>query len=327
MEVWMPNRKDRLTKVLLGSVPAPSTLAKKLKRPIPKVIQKVLEETEEDLFEIRKTYESLGVEVLQFPVDVIDDTISVRNGFIVVDDHMYITARLDSLAEFYASIDKKTFVNHSDMEEDDRSLPNCEDPSGYCPNIFVNDEYAILDGLDHGAYKYWRGILKNKRKIITAFNEGHSDGIYCNVADKIWLTNGNALNFKKYWPTIPTMELSTSNSGEVNHWKPVEDHIEKKELEKTNGRYMVQKHELDRDDMNFIDDYLANWIGYCDETLFDLNMSVIDENNVMAISQNSIVYDKLESLDIKVHKVPFRHRFFWDGGLHCITNDLVRKKD
>ena len=54
-------------KFLLGSVPVPGTLAKKLKRPVPKVIQKVLEETEEDLFEIKKTYESLGVEVLRFP--------------------------------------------------------------------------------------------------------------------------------------------------------------------------------------------------------------------------------------------------------------------
>ena len=120
------------------------------------------------------------------------------------------------------------------------------------------------------------------------------------------------------------MELSTTNSGEVNHWKPVEDQL--RELEKTNGRYMVHKHELDHDDMNFIDDYLANWVGYCEETLFDINMSVIDQNNVMAISQNSLVYDKLESLGVKVHKVPFRHRFFWDGGLHCITNDLVREK-
>ena len=46
----------------------------------------------------------------------------------------------------------------------------------------------------------------------------------------------------------------------------------------------------------------------------------------MAISQNSLVYERLESLGVKVHKVPFRHRFFWDGGLHCITNDLVREK-
>ena len=22
---------------------------------------------------------------------------------------------------------------------------------------------------------------------------------------------------------------------------------------------------------------------------------------------------------------PFRHRFFWDGGIHCITNDIYRE--
>ena len=33
---------------------------------------------------------------------------------------------------------------------------------------------------------------------------------------------------------------------------------------------------------------------------------------------------------LKKHKmeaihVPWRHRYFWDGGLHCITLDLVRE--
>ncbi len=23
--------------------------------------------------------------------------------------------------------------------------------------------------------------------------------------------------------------------------------------------------------------------------------------------------------------IPWRHRYFWDGGLHCITLDLVRE--
>jgi len=33
---------------------------------------------------------------------------------------------------------------------------------------------------------------------------------------------------------------------------------------------------------------------------------------------------------LKKHKmepihIPWRHRYFWDGGLHCITLDLVRE--
>ncbi len=310
MKVWISNNKDRLQKVLLGSIPTSKTLQGILKKPIPKVIEKVLAETQEDLDQIKGQYQKLGVEVLSYPVETLEDSINVRNGFIVVDDHMWVSDRSDSLRTLYNQIDQVTFLGHNE---------------GYCPDIYIHDEYAILDRLPPMAFEYWRKKLSVKRKIITAFNEGHSDGIYCNVGDKIWLTNGQALPFKKHWPGVPVMELSTSNKGLINDWEPVEKMFRSKELHKTQGRYLIAKNELNKTDIEFIDEYLDKWLGYCEETLFDINLSIIDDKNVMAISQNSLVYDRLESLDIKVHKVPFRHRFFWDGGLHCITNDLVRK--
>ena len=310
MKVWISNNKDRHQKVLLGSIPTSKTLQGILKKPIPKVIEKVLAETQEDLDQIKGQYEKLGVEVLSYPVETLEDSINVRNGFIVVDDHMWVSDKSDSLRTLYNQIDQVTFLGHN---------------QGYCPDIYIHDEYAILDRLPPMAFEYWRKKLSVKRKIITAFNEGHSDGIYCNVGDKIWLTNGQALAFKKHWPGVPVMELSTSNKGLINDWEPVEKMFRSKELHKTQGRYLIAKNELNETDIEFIDEYLDKWLGYCEETLFDINLSIIDDKNVMAISQNSLVYDRLESLDIKVHKVPFRHRFFWDGGLHCITNDLVRK--
>ena len=310
MKVWISNNKDRLQKVLLGSIPTSKTLQGILKKPIPKVIEKVLAETQEDLDQIKGQYEKLGVEVLSYPVETLEDSMNVRNGFIVVDDHMWVSDKSDSLRTLYNQIDQVTFLGHNE---------------GYCPDIYIHDEYAILDRLPPMAFEYWRKKLSVKRKIITAFNEGHSDGIYCNVGDKIWLTNGQALPFKKHWPGVPVMELSTSNYGMINDWEPIEKMFRSKELHKTQGRYLIAKNELNATDIEFIDQYLDKWLGYCEETLFDINLSIIDDKNVMAISQNSLVYDRLESLDIKVHKVPFRHRFFWDGGLHCITNDLVRK--
>jgi arginine deiminase len=122
------------------------------------------------------------------------------------------------------------------------------------------------------------------------------------------------------------MELSQTNGGIINDWTTVEQLYRSNELKKTEGRFLIVKHEMDTQDVEFVERYLKDWVGYCEETIFDLNLSIIDEENVMAISQNSLVYERLESLGIKVHKVPFRHRFFWDGGLHCITNDLVREK-
>ena len=309
IDLWLPNNKNRLKTVLLGNVPTSKNLKDILSRPIPKVIEKMLDETHEDLTKIKNKYEELGVEVISYPVtNYIENTINVRDCFIVIDDEMFVTRKLDYLEDLYSSVKNLNIVPHK---------------GNYCPDIYVHDDYAILDGLGYKEFQYWRKLLSSKgKKIITAVNKGHSDGIYCNVADKIWLTNGNALNFEKFWPHTPVMELSTTNKGDVNYWHPVE---KMSEMEKTNGRYLIDKEFLTQSDIDFVDNYLKNWVGYCEETLFDINMSIIDENNIMAISKNSKVYDRLESLNIKVHKVPFRHRFFWDGGLHCITNDLVRE--
>lgn len=311
MKLWLPNNKNSLKKTILGCIPQSNELGRYLKKPVPKFIDKVLDQTQEDLEQIKTTFEGLGVEVLQYPITEYqgEDSINVRNGFIVVDDHLYITARVPSLEPFYHSVENKTFVEHQ---------------GGYCPDIYIHDEYAILDRLPIDAFYYWRGLLSRNRKIITAFNEGHSDGIYCNVADKIWLTNGESLPFDKHWPGMEVMELSTTNGGVVNHWSPVEKLFHEQEINKTRGRYVIHKHQLTDKDINWVDEYLSHWVGYCDETLFDINVSIVDENNVIAIGQNSLVYDKLESIGVKVHQVPFRHRFFWDGGIHCITNDLVR---
>ena len=314
MKVWIPNQKKRLKKTVLGSVPTPATLKKILRRPIPKSIEQVLIETQEDLDQIKHTYQTFGVEVLSYDVGDVDstgDSMNVRDNFIVIDDHMYITNKVPALSPLYDSIDDKTF---------------CEQRGDYCPNIYIHDDYAILDGLPMEAFYHFRKLLSPKRKIITAFNEGHSDGVYCNVADKIWLTNGQTLPYEKHWPNIPVMELSTTNKGDINDWEEFDQKMQERELSKTKGGWFIYNHKLEPEDIAFTESHLKDWTGYCEETLFDINMSIIDENNVMAISQNSLVYERLESFGVKVHKVPFRHRFFWDGGLHCITNDLVREK-
>jgi glycine amidinotransferase len=67
-----------------------------------------------------------------------------------------------------------------------------------------------------------------------------------------------------------------------------------------------------------------------EETVFDVNMLIVDPKNVLVVNYNKELFDCLERYGITAHVVPFRHRFFWDGGLHCVTSDLHRqgtKKD
>ena len=96
-----------------------------------------------------------------------------------------------------------------------------------------------------------------------------------------------------------------------------------KKKEKMNGRYWVPN--AGDDFYDYVNEWLDDWVTYVEETVFDLNMLVIDEKNVIVNGPNKKAFDAFERHGITPHIVNFRHRYFWDGGLHCITADLARE--
>jgi hypothetical protein len=54
-------------------------------------------------------------------------------------------------------------------------------------------------------------------------------------------------------------------------------------------------------------------------------MLVIDEKNVICNNYNEQVFAAFDRFGITPHVINFRHRYFWDGGLHCITSDIHRE--
>jgi hypothetical protein len=51
---------------------------------------------------------------------------------------------------------------------------------------------------------------------------------------------------------------------------------------------------------------------------------VVDPKNIVVSCHNQQVEDACARHGIEVHVSPFRHKYFWDCGIHCITNDLDR---
>lgn len=74
----------------------------------------------------------------------------------------------------------------------------------------------------------------------------------------------------------------------------------------------------------FIKGWLTEWIGYVDETYFDVNVTSLSENQVILNGRNEWLMNELEKRGIEGIPFDFRHRYFWDGGLHCITLDVRR---
>lgn len=75
----------------------------------------------------------------------------------------------------------------------------------------------------------------------------------------------------------------------------------------------------------FINTWFTQWLGYSNESVFDLNCLVLDESHVLFTNYNKGVWDFCRKHNIEPIICNFRHRWFWDGGLHCITLDIERE--
>ena len=75
----------------------------------------------------------------------------------------------------------------------------------------------------------------------------------------------------------------------------------------------------------YIEKWLTHWVGYSQETVWDINCLVLDEENVVFSQENKELFKKLEKHKINPIVSPYRHRWFWDGGIHCVTVDIKRK--
>jgi hypothetical protein len=106
-------------------------------------------------------------------------------------------------------------------------------------------------------------------------------------------------------------------------WARVKPFLKLKE--KNKGRWWIPGFEHDNAVIDCIEQWLSHWTGFVEETVFDVNMLVIDEKNVVCNNYNEQVFAAFERHGVTPHIVNFRHRYFWDGGLHCITSDLHRE--
>lgn len=145
---------------------------------------------------------------------------------------------------------------------------------------------------------------------------GHADGTYCPVKPGLIVSLYDIPNYADTFPDWEVVYLPGQS------WAKVLPFLELKE--KNRGKWWVPGQEQNTEFTDFVESWLAHWVGYVEETVFDVNMLVIDEKNVVCNNYNKDVFDAFCRHGITPHVVNFRHRYFWDGGLHCITSDLNR---
>lgn len=146
---------------------------------------------------------------------------------------------------------------------------------------------------------------------------GHSDGTYCPVCPGLIISLRDIPTYKETFPDWEIVYLPNQSWDKVRPFQNLK--------EKNSGKWWIPGFEYDNDVINVVESWLNHWTGYVEETVFDVNMLIIDPKNVIVFNYNKQVFNALERYNITPHIVPFRHRYFWDGGIHCITSDLHRE--
>jgi N-dimethylarginine dimethylaminohydrolase len=145
----------------------------------------------------------------------------------------------------------------------------------------------------------------------------HLDSVFCPVVPGLIISLHDIPTYKDTFPDWEVVYLPDQS------WDKVKPFLDLKNRNK--GKWWIHGEEYNDDVIEVVDTWMSKWIGYVEETVFDVNMLVINEKNVVVNNYNKAVFDALERYGVTPHICNFRHRYFWDGGLHCITSDLDRE--
>ena len=177
-----------------------------------------------------------------------------------------------------------------------------------------------------GTEAYNQDVSEYKTFVDTEFTNtrnhiidtgGHGDGTYCPVAPGLIISLQDIPTYANTFPGWEVIYLPGQS------WTAVQPFLDLKRQNK--GKWWIPGFEYDSAVTDLVDTWLNHWTGYVEETVFDVNMLIIDPKNVMVFNYNKKVFDALDRYGITPHIVPFRHRYFWDGGIHCVTSDLHRE--
>lgn len=194
-----------------------------------------------------------------------------------------------------------------------------EDHNGAMVSRLGKDLYFGTHRLDQDLVALKQRVnleFPNTRNHIVK-TEGHSDAVYCPVCPGLVISLYDVPSYEDTFPGWEVVYL------EGQSWGKVKPFIDLKE--KNKGKWWIPGFEYDNDVIDVVEQWLGHWTGYVEETVFDVNMLIIDPKNVIVFNYNKTVFDALERYGVTPHIVHFRHRYFWDGGIHCITSDLHRE--
>lgn len=145
---------------------------------------------------------------------------------------------------------------------------------------------------------------------------GHGDAVYCPVTPGLIISLNDVPTYANTFPDWEVVYLPPSNYAHMREFEF--------SMKRNKGRWFIPGFEQDNNLIHMVDHYFDEWVGQVSETVFDVNILIVDPKNIVVSTHNDQVEQACNRYGINVHVSPFRHKYFWDCGVHCVTNDLHR---
>lgn len=319
---------DKLKVCIVGKSYSPEFYSYITNTRVRNVMERIAIETEEDYQKLINLLENFNVKVLRPEVYELNENIIKQKKVIckppmqprdicaMIGNKFYfkkIKENLISYKEILKIIKHQGNIINYDLDIDGAMTTNVGKDL-----IFGTADSPIIQEKSIDVY-----IEKAKKEFGNDFrcnfvdSQGHLDGCFCPVKPGLIISLYDIQNYKTSFPDWEVVYLPDQS------WSKVSPFLEVKK--KNKGKWWVPGEELNDDFTDFVENWFNHWVGYVEETVFDVNMLIIDEKNIICNNYNKKVFDAFERHGVTPHVVNFRHRYFWDGGLHCITSDLDRE--
>jgi len=158
----------------------------------------------------------------------------------------------------------------------------------------------------------------NEFEVIYKPIAGHSDANFHPIKPGAILSLHDVQKYSETFPGWDVCYLPDQSWDKVKGFSKLK--------KKNEGKWWLAGEEDNDEFTHFVETWLQDWVGYVEETVFDVNVLMLDEHHCcVANPHNEQVNAFLKKHKVEPVYVPWRHRYFWDRGLHCITLDLYRE--
>lgn len=192
---------------------------------------------------------------------------------------------------------------------------------------FINGCFVSRIGND--LYFATQTYHDNKQSILDQVNQlfpdttnhvvnagGHGDAVYCPVTPGLIISLNDVPTYADTFPGWEVVYLPPSNYAHMREFEF--------SMKRNKGRWFMPGFEKDNNLIDMVEHYFDDWVGQVSETVFDVNILIINPKNIVVSTYNNQVEQACARYGITMHVSTFRHKYFWDCGMHCVTNDLSR---